>query len=123
MTKNQIAYLLGEVLGYSANIVTPLSSVSVITLNKEYSLFPKIESSRYKFVIGESDDDSWLEVYRCRPFEGTEIPSGLTKYVHYDTIGGQIYKYLVDKNNIPIIDYYSFSSIASFSLKNIENDI
>lgn len=111
MTKEQIKYIVEDVLEDNLDRVTPLLSARYITLTKFENKYINVNSLRVKF----DTTNEVLECYYVEKYTG-EIPASWVVGKNYDTINGVNYKYLMDRDENPIIDYYDFSAVMLFAL-------
>lgn len=120
MTKDQINYIVKDVLADSIDDLTVLEHCQYIQIKEGYTLYTDINMYRYYF-------DSALEclkVYRVRPFSTdiTKIPS----HGNYDIQKNSdnksiIYEIMTDTDGIMIYDIYDYAKIRFFNISEKKN--
>jgi hypothetical protein len=113
MTRNQIIAILGE---ENIDELMHIPTIKYVALTKERSAIrADIRDVRFKF---DTTNDI-MEIVYCRPYSQTGT---LPPHNNYDTMDldgvSTIFEYLTDvETGEVIVDYYSFSGIATIGLE------
>lgn len=118
MTKEDLVYILEDILGYNItgkNNPVPLKGVRYFNENR----FIDVDRTRYQFDVG----NELIKIYYCKPtrLKETDIPSSWELYKNYDIIDGTVYKYLCEGGE-PLIDYVDIESIDVIGIDDSEEN-
>ena len=112
MTKEEIAYIINDIVGYNVSTTntpsdpTPLKGILYFNENR----ITDQTRNRYQFDFS----NECIIIYYCKPLKikVSEIPPKWKLYKQYDIINDTVYKYMTNPDdNEPIVDYVDFDSI------------
>lgn len=118
MTKEDLTYVLEDILGYSIsgkNNPVPLKGVRYFNENR----FIDTNRTRYQFDL----DNEVMKIYYCKKTTLTEadLPKDWAEFKNYDIVDGKVYKYMCEGNE-PIVDYVDIESLDVIGIDDTEGE-
>ena len=104
MTKEQIKYIVEDLLDDAVDTMTPLSKCAYITLTKQENQFIRLKDKHVYF-------DTTNEILRVYPVRKV---SSIPNHSNYIEVNGSYYEYLNDADGLAGCDYYPFDQIIIF---------
>lgn len=115
MTKDQINYIVKDVLADSVDKLTVLEHCQYIQIKEGYVLYTDINMYRYYF----DSDLECLKVYRVRPFSTdiTKLPShGNYDVQKISNTKSVVYEIMTDTDGVMMYDIYGYDKIRFFNI-------